>query len=153
MLPASLLVEQSLWNVTFFFGLDDVNFAVELCPASLNFLRGLLVEVDHRTLVGGHPLLRDPQQRSENTDQESKNLFHHDLKINVGFNRDYEQMMFRCVMECISVLDMEVSTVWYLRPDRDNTVETAYSWISEIWDFFIDFRNITKYLDDIGNSI
>jgi hypothetical protein len=80
-------------------------------------------------------------------------LFHHDLKINVGFNRDYEQMMFRCVMECISVLDMEVSTVWYLRPDRDNTVETAYSWISEIWDFFIDFRNITKYLDDIGNSI
>ena len=66
--------------MAFFFGLDDVDLAVELCSPALNLLGRFLVEVDHRPLVGRHPLLRDAQQGPENADQESEDLLDHDLE-------------------------------------------------------------------------
>ncbi len=49
-------------------GLDDVDLAVELGPALVNFLGRLLVEVDQGSVVGRHPLLRDAEHRPEHAD-------------------------------------------------------------------------------------
>ena len=80
-LPASLLVKQGLRNVAFLFGLDDMNFAVELCPPALDLLRGLLVKVDERAVVGRDPLLRDPEHGAEDSDQKPEDLLDHDLEV------------------------------------------------------------------------
>ena len=79
--PATFLVEQRLGDLTLLLGLDDVNLAVELCTTSLHLLRCLLVEVNQRPVVGGHPLLGDAQQWSEHSDQKSENLFNHNLEV------------------------------------------------------------------------
>jgi len=80
-LPAALLIDQSLRDVALLFGLDHVDLAVELGPTPLDRLGGLLVEVDQGSVVGGHPLLGDPEQRSEDSDQKSEDLLDHDLEV------------------------------------------------------------------------
>ena len=79
--PATLFVKQGLRNLSVLFGLDHVDLAVELGPSALDLLGGLLVEVDQGPVVGGHPLLRDAEQRTEDSDQEAENLLDHDLEV------------------------------------------------------------------------